>query len=37
MSCPDDSIRNDFRGYNKGKDNIIKLYTDPPPRNVRTP
>jgi len=37
MSCSDDSIRNDFRGYNKGKDNIIKWYTDPPPRNVRTP
>jgi len=37
MSCSDDSIRNDFRGYNKGKDNIIKWYTEPPPRNVRTP
>jgi len=37
MSCSDDSIRNDFRGYNKGKDNIIKWYTDPPPRYVSTP
>lgn len=37
MSCSDNYIRNDFRGYNKGKDNIIKWYTDPPPRNVRTP
>lgn len=36
MSCSDDSSRNDFREYNKGKDNIIKWYTDPPPRNVRT-
>lgn len=36
MSCSDDSTRNYFREYNKGNDNIIKLYTDPVPRNVKT-
>lgn len=36
MSCSDDTGRNDLREYNKGKDNMIKWYTEPPPRNVRT-
>lgn len=36
MSCFDESNKNDFYEYNKGKDNIIKWCTGPPPRSIKT-